>query len=124
MSERETLEVDVLFVGAGPASLAGAYHLGNLIARHNEAVAAGTHAGPALPEVQLAVIEKSAEIGDHGFSGAVLDPVALNELMPDWRERGSPLTVPVQPIFIASSSRVSAPVNTEKFISFPRAHSL
>jgi electron-transferring-flavoprotein dehydrogenase len=90
-TERESLEVDVLFVGAGPASLAGALHLGNLIARHNEAVAAGRHAGPALPEVQLAVIEKAAEIGDHGLSGAVLDPIALNELMPDWREQGFPV---------------------------------
>ena len=89
MSERETLEVDVLFVGAGPANLAGAYHLANLIARHNEAAATGR--GPALPEVQLAVIEKSAEIGDHGLSGAVLDPVALNELMPDWRDLGFPV---------------------------------
>ena len=91
MSERETLEVDVLFVGAGPANLAAAYHLGNLIARHNEAAAAGTAGGPALAEVQLAVIEKSAEIGDHGLSGAVLDPIALNELMPDWKDQGFPV---------------------------------
>jgi electron-transferring-flavoprotein dehydrogenase len=91
MSERDVLEVDVLFVGAGPANLAGALHLGNLVARHNAAVAAGTHPGPALPEVQLAVIEKSAEIGDHGLSGAVLDPIALNELMPDWRAAGFPV---------------------------------
>jgi electron-transferring-flavoprotein dehydrogenase len=91
VSEREVLEVDVLFVGAGPANLAGALHLGNLIARHNEAVAAGTHPGPALAEVQLAVIEKSAEIGDHGLSGAVLDPIALNELLPDWRAAGFPI---------------------------------
>ncbi|MEO6463331.1 MAG: electron transfer flavoprotein-ubiquinone oxidoreductase [Candidatus Eisenbacteria bacterium] len=91
MSERETLEVDVLFVGAGPANLSAALHLGNLIARHNEGVAAGTHPGPALAEIQLAVIEKSAEIGDHGFSGAVLDPIALDELMPDWRDRGFPV---------------------------------
>jgi electron-transferring-flavoprotein dehydrogenase len=69
MAERETLEVDVLFVGARPATLAGAYHLGNLIARHNAS-------GGSLGEVQLAVIEKSAELGDHELSGAVLDPIA------------------------------------------------
>ncbi|MGH7725330.1 MAG: 4Fe-4S dicluster domain-containing protein [Candidatus Eiseniibacteriota bacterium] len=95
MTERETLEVDVLFVGAGPACLAGAYHLGNLIARHNEAVAAGTHPGPALGEVQLAVIEKSAELGDHSLSGAVLDPIALRELMPDFEAQGCPIESPV-----------------------------
>jgi len=91
MSEREILEVDVLFVGAGPANLAGALHLSNLIARHNEAVAAGAHPGPALGEIQLAVVEKSAEIGDHGLSGAVMDPIALNELMPDWQGQGFPV---------------------------------
>ena len=84
MAERETLEVDVLFVGAGPATLAGAYHLGNLIAQHNAA-------GGTLGEVQLAVIEKSAELGDHALSGAVLDPIALRELMPDFEAQGFPI---------------------------------
>jgi electron-transferring-flavoprotein dehydrogenase len=113
VSDRETLEVDVLFVGAGPASLAGAYHLGNLVTRHNEAVAAGTHAGPALPEVQLAVIEKSAEIGDHGLSGAVLDPIALNELLPDWRERGFPVESEVtgeDVYFLTGSGKLRFPI--------------
>jgi len=95
MAERETLEVDVLFVGAGPATLAGAYHLGNLIARHNAAVAAGTHPGPALGEIQLAVIEKAAELGDHTLSGAVLDPIALRELMPDFEAQSFPIESPV-----------------------------
>jgi len=88
MGERETLEVDVLFVGAGPATLAGAYHLGNLIAQHNAA-------GGSLGEVQLAVIEKSAELGDHTLSGAVLDPIALRELMPDFEAQGFPIESPV-----------------------------
>ena len=94
MAERETLEVDVLFVGAGPANLAGAYHLGNLIARHNAGVAAGTASGPALGEIQLAVIEKAAELGDHSLSGAVLDPIALRELMPDFEAQGFPSSRP------------------------------
>src|SRR5947207_11312388 len=69
--EREVLEFDVQFVGAGPAGLAGAIHLADLVARHNAAAAA---AGTApLPELNLAVLEKSAEVGAHGISGAVVD---------------------------------------------------
>ncbi len=83
--ERESLEVDVLFVGAGPASLAGALRLRQLINAHNEA-----H-GNALGEVQIAVIEKGREIGSHIISGAVMDPRALDELLPNWRELGAPV---------------------------------
>jgi len=71
--ERETLDVDVLFVGAGPASLAGAYHLHRLIKAHDEAIAAGTATGTPLGEVSIAVIEKAAELGAHSISGAILD---------------------------------------------------
>jgi len=79
--ERETLDIDVLFVGAGPASLAGAYRLARLIAEHNES-------GLEKPlEVSIAVLEKGLEIGSHAISGAVIDPRALRELFPgDWRQ--------------------------------------
>ena len=73
MPERDRLEVDVLFVGAGPASLAGAIRLGQL----------ASEAGRAL---EILVIEKGGEIGHHGISGAVMDPRALDELLPSWRE--------------------------------------
>ncbi|MGE0102356.1 MAG: 4Fe-4S dicluster domain-containing protein [Blastocatellales bacterium] len=87
--ERETLEVDVLFVGAGPASLAGALRLRQLIDRHNaEAEANG---GRKLEEITIAVIEKGREIGSHIISGAVMDIRPLEELLPDFRERGAPL---------------------------------
>ena len=79
--EREVLDIDVLFVGAGPASLAGAYHLGKLIEAHN---ASGE--GESL-EVEMAVLEKGQEIGSHALSGAVVDPKALKELFPeDWED--------------------------------------
>ena len=76
--EREKLEFDVLFVGAGPANLAGAIHLKKL------AQAQGR-------EVEVCVIEKAESIGAHSLSGAVLDPRALRELLPDFREKGCPI---------------------------------
>jgi electron-transferring-flavoprotein dehydrogenase len=79
--ERETLEIDVLFVGAGPASLAGAYHLSRLLREHN-----ARSAPAARLEVSIAVLEKGHEIGSHALSGAVVDPRALRELLPDeWK---------------------------------------
>jgi electron-transferring-flavoprotein dehydrogenase len=74
--ERETLEIDVLFVGAGPASLAGALHLARLVERHNAT------AKDKL-ELSIAVLEKGKEINSHALSGAVVDPRALVELFPD-----------------------------------------
>ncbi len=77
---RETLDIDVLFVGAGPASLAGACHLARLLAEHNRTAAERL-------EVSIAVLEKGKEVGSHALSGAVLDPRALRELFPrDWRQ--------------------------------------
>ncbi len=81
--EREVLDLDVVFVGAGPASLAGAYHLGKLIEAHNSSVQAGN----GRLEPAIAVLEKGKEIGSHAISGAVVDPRAFRELMPrNWRE--------------------------------------
>jgi electron-transferring-flavoprotein dehydrogenase len=89
--EREILELDVLFVGGGPAGLAGAYHLAKRIEEHN-AVAAGR--GEDAIEASIAVLEKGAEIGAHALSGAVLDPGSLAELFPDdWES--APFEAPV-----------------------------
>ncbi|MBI4231160.1 MAG: 4Fe-4S dicluster domain-containing protein, partial [Planctomycetes bacterium] len=81
MPDRETLEVDVLFVGAGPASLAGAYHLARL-ARDR---------GAGRTEPSIAVLEKGSAVGLLSFSGGVMDPRALRELIPDFEARGAPL---------------------------------
>ena len=70
--ERESMPVDVLFVGGGPACLAGAIHLMDLIAKHNEGVASGTIQGAAINEPTIALIEKGSEIGSHAISGAVV----------------------------------------------------
>ncbi|RVT93770.1 electron transfer flavoprotein-ubiquinone oxidoreductase [Sphingomonas crocodyli] len=83
MSERESMTYDVVIVGAGPAGLAAAIRLKQLA---NEAGA----------EIGVCVLEKGSEVGAHILSGAVIDPIALDELLPDWREDSStPLTVPV-----------------------------
>jgi electron-transferring-flavoprotein dehydrogenase len=90
MVERESLDIDVLFVGAGPASLSGALHLAQLIKAHNQ------REGVVPLSVSIAVIEKGKEVGAHTLSGAVLDPKALKELIPDFLQRGAPLDTPVE----------------------------
>jgi electron-transferring-flavoprotein dehydrogenase len=98
MPQRDQLEVDVLFVGAGPASLAGAIRLGQL----------AQSAGRAL---EILVIEKGGEVGNHGLSGAVVDPRALDELLPDWREK-APVESPVtsdELWFLTSRAKIKAP---------------
>src|SRR5438309_1170025 len=86
---RETLDVDVVIVGAGPAGLAAAYELSRLIKAHNET------AEKKLEGISIAVLEKGKEVGSHGISGAVMDPRGIDELMPDWLQRGCPVESPV-----------------------------
>jgi len=86
--ERESMEVDVLYVGAGPATLASAYHLMKQIEAYNEMAEQGGRE-PIEPPTIL-VIEKAASVGDHQLSGAVVNPKAIEELMPDFVEQGFP----------------------------------
>src|SRR5437868_11800173 len=82
MADRENLDVDVLIVGGGPAGLSAALRLTQL----------QKAAGRTL---SIAVLEKAREPGAHLLSGAVLDPRALAELIPDFASRGAPLATPV-----------------------------
>ncbi len=78
-TEREVMEYDVIIVGAGPAGLSCAIHLKQL-----------------QPDLTVAVIEKSAEIGGHILSGAVIEPEPLDALLPGWRENPPPICIPVE----------------------------
>jgi len=86
--ERESMEVDVLFVGAGPATLASAYHLMKQVEAYNEK--AEQSGGEPIEPPTILVIEKAAGVGDHQLSGAVINPKAIEELMPDFVEQGFP----------------------------------
>jgi len=79
--ERESMEFDVVIVGAGPSGLSAAIRLRQLAQER------GT-------DLSVCVIEKGSEVGAHILSGAVVEPVALNELIPDWKEKGAPLDTP------------------------------
>lgn len=88
---RETMDVDVLIVGGGAAGLSCALHLQNQIQKHNEDISAGRTKGESIPEQMIVVLEKASEVGAHSFSGAVLNPTALSELIPNFKAEGCPL---------------------------------
>ena len=86
--ERESMDVDVLYVGGGPASLASALHLMSQVEAHNRSAEA--HGKTPIEPPTILVLEKAAAIGDHMLSGAVMNPRAIRELVPDFESQGFP----------------------------------
>jgi electron-transferring-flavoprotein dehydrogenase len=102
---RESMEYDVVIVGAGPAGLACAIRLKQLAAERGG-------------DVSVVVLEKGSEPGAHILSGAVMDPRALGELVPDWKERGAPLNQPVTEdriLFLTAGKAVASPIVPDCF---------
>ncbi len=112
--QREQLEADVLIVGAGPAGLACALHLANLIKAHN-----ATGGKPELSAESIYVLEKGREIGAHQLSGAIMNPKALAELVPEF-EKSAPLDTPVTDsaaLFFTEKSSFRLPITPPPFVN-------
>jgi len=99
VQERDSMEFDVVIVGAGPSGLSAAIRLKQLCAENGA-------------DLSVCVLEKGSEVGAHILSGAVLEPRAINELFPDWQERGAPLNTPVSDekfLFLTQGGSVRLP---------------
>lgn len=103
--ERFSDETDILIIGGGPAGMSAAIRAKQLAEKEGK-------------EVKVTVVEKAAEIGGHILSGACIDPIALNELIPDWKEKDAPMNTPVLHDrfgYLTEKMRIPVPILPGKF---------
>lgn len=116
--QREVMDADVVFVGGGVASLSGAIHLSKLVRNHNSEIDSGKKQGTKIDEPMICVLEKASEIGAHSFSGAVMNPAALKELIPDFKDKSCPIEAEVSydaAFFLFQKSSFKFPVTPPPF---------
>jgi electron-transferring-flavoprotein dehydrogenase len=107
--EREQLPMDVVFVGAGPANLSAAYHLKQLIKQSGK-----------FTDLEIAIVEKGPAVGAHILSGAVVDPRALKEMMPDFIEQGCPVDAQVTADaawYLTKTKKIVAPITPPPLVN-------
>lgn len=111
--QRDEMPVDILIIGGGAAGLSCSIQIKKSIDAHNEAIASGAKTGEPIQDPMIVVLEKGSEIGAQSLSGAVMNPIALKELMPDYLERGFPLNANVQKEefhYLAKNSSFKSPI--------------
>jgi electron-transferring-flavoprotein dehydrogenase len=111
--QREEMPVDILIIGGGAAGLSCSIQMKKKIDEHNQAIAAGTKTGAPIEEPMIVVLEKGSEIGAQSLSGAVMNPVAIKELIPDYMEKGFPLNTDVTDesfYYLTEKSSINSPI--------------
>ncbi|MFN9067828.1 MAG: NAD(P)/FAD-dependent oxidoreductase, partial [Bdellovibrionales bacterium] len=115
---RETMEADVVIVGGGAAGLSCALKISQEIKIHNASIDEGKKQGEKILDPMIVVLEKGVEVGAHSFSGAVLNPSALKELIPDFKEKSCPLEADVQEdavYYLSQKSSFKLPITPPPF---------